>query len=91
MNALPSVIDTASPEFRANEAAMRSLIAEFRRDALRLPRAVRRVRANVTSSRGKLLPRERVMTLLDAGTPFLELSPLAAYGMYDERHPRAPA
>src|SRR6185312_8099753 len=35
-------------------------------------------------SRGKLLPRERVMTLLDAGAPFLELSPLAAHGMYDD-------
>src|SRR5271170_6317090 len=35
-------------------------------------------------SRGKLLPRQRVMTLIDPGTPFLELSPLAAYGMYDD-------
>ncbi|MGC2124397.1 MAG: carboxyl transferase domain-containing protein, partial [Xanthobacteraceae bacterium] len=34
-------------------------------------------------SRGKLLPRERVMTLIDPGAPFLELSPLAADGMYD--------
>src|SRR5271163_3673582 len=35
-------------------------------------------------ARGKLLPRERVMTLIDPGTPFLELSPLAADGMYDD-------
>src|SRR5579862_1547728 len=35
-------------------------------------------------ARGKLLPRERVMALIDAGAPFLELSPLAAYGMYDD-------
>src|ERR1700741_3673815 len=35
-------------------------------------------------SRGKLLPRERVMRLLDPGSPFLELSPLAAGGMYDD-------
>ena len=34
-------------------------------------------------SRGKLLPRDRVMNLIDPGSPFLELSPLAAYGMYD--------
>ena len=34
--------------------------------------------------RGKLLPRERVLRLLDPGTPFLELSPLAAKGLYDE-------
>jgi 3-methylcrotonyl-CoA carboxylase beta subunit len=35
-------------------------------------------------ARGKLLPRERVMTLIDSGTPFLELSPLAANGMYED-------
>src|SRR4051812_49986662 len=35
-------------------------------------------------SRGKLLPRDRVMRLLDPGSPFLELSPLAAFGMYDD-------
>ena len=35
------------------------------------------------SSRGKLLPRDRVMNLIDPGSPFLELSPLAAFGMYD--------
>src|ERR1044071_10525436 len=35
-------------------------------------------------SRGKLLPRERVIRLLDPGSPFLELSPLAAGGMYDD-------
>jgi len=34
--------------------------------------------------RGKLLPRDRVMQLLDPGTPFLELSPLAAHGLYDD-------
>jgi 3-methylcrotonyl-CoA carboxylase beta subunit len=40
-------------------------------------------------SRGKLLPRERVDTLLDPGSPFLELSPLAANGMYDDAAPGA--
>src|SRR5438270_3267677 len=34
--------------------------------------------------RGKLLPRDRVMRLIDPGSPFLELSPLAAYRMYDD-------
>src|SRR5665647_3796014 len=37
----------------------------------------------ITRSRGKLLPRDRVMNLIDPGSPFLELSPLAANGMYD--------
>jgi 3-methylcrotonyl-CoA carboxylase beta subunit len=40
-------------------------------------------------ARGKLLPRERVDTLLDPGSPFLELSPLAANGMYDDAAPGA--
>ncbi len=84
MTAIATGIDTASQEFRANQAAMRTLIAEL--EARRAeaaaggpPRARERHLA-----RGKLLPRERVMTLLDAGTPFLELSALAANGMYDD-------
>ncbi|WP_341350706.1 carboxyl transferase domain-containing protein [Thermostaphylospora chromogena] len=40
-------------------------------------------------ARGKLLPRDRVDTLLDPGSRFLELSPLAAYGMYDDQAPAA--
>src|SRR3954453_6258553 len=40
-------------------------------------------------SRGKLLPRERVDALLDPGSPFLELSPLAAHGLYDDEAPAA--
>src|SRR5438477_595307 len=39
--------------------------------------------------RGKLLPRERVDALLDPGSPFLELSPLAAHGLYDDEAPAA--
>jgi 3-methylcrotonyl-CoA carboxylase beta subunit len=40
-------------------------------------------------SRGKLLPRQRVERLLDPGTPFLEFSPLAAHGLYDDQAPAA--
>lgn len=40
-------------------------------------------------ARGKLLPRERIDLLLDAGAPFLELSQLAAFGMYDDQAPGA--
>jgi 3-methylcrotonyl-CoA carboxylase beta subunit len=84
VTALKSTIDTASPEFGANEAAMRALTAELQECRAKAaeggpPRARERHLA-----RGKLLPRERVMTLIDAGSPFLELSPLAAHGMYGE-------
>ena len=40
-------------------------------------------------SRGKLLPRDRVEKLLDVGSPFLEVAPLAAFGMYDDKAPAA--
>src|SRR5580700_4543449 len=63
---------------------MRALVAELEARRAKAaeggpPRARERHLA-----RGKLLPRERVMTLIDPGTPFLELSPLAANGMYDD-------
>ena len=84
MTAIATKVNTASPEFRANEAEMRALIAELQERRAKtaeggLPRSRER-----HLSRGKLLPRERVMTLIDPGAPFLELSPLAANGMYGE-------
>jgi 3-methylcrotonyl-CoA carboxylase beta subunit len=84
VTAIDSKADTASKEFRANQAAMRALVAELESRRAQAaeggpPRARERHLA-----RGKLLPRDRVMTLVDPGTPFLELSPLAAEGMYDD-------
>src|SRR5215472_5327531 len=84
VSAIASRIDCKSREFRANQAAMRELIAELesRRAAAAeggSPRARERHLA-----RGKLLPRQRVMTLIDSGAPFLELSPLAANDMYED-------
>src|ERR1700676_3454252 len=63
---------------------MRALIAELEaRRATAAEGALPRARERHLA-RGKLLPRERVMALIDSGTPFLELSPLAAGGMYDD-------
>jgi len=81
---IASQIDTNSDEFAANRAAMAALVAELHQRRAEAaaggsPKARDRHR-----ERGKLLPRERVMRLLDPGAPFLELSPLAAYGMYDD-------
>jgi 3-methylcrotonyl-CoA carboxylase beta subunit len=79
-----SSVDTQSKEFRANASAMRRLAQdlETRRAeaALGGPQRARDRHA----ARGKLLPRERVLRLIDAGTPFLELSGLAANGMYED-------
>jgi 3-methylcrotonyl-CoA carboxylase beta subunit len=81
---LASIIDTQSQEFRANAAAMRALTAELerRRTEAALGGPVRSRERH--TARGKLLPRERVTRLLDPGTPFLELSPLAANNMYED-------
>jgi 3-methylcrotonyl-CoA carboxylase beta subunit len=84
MTAISTSVDTASEEFRANRAAMAELVLELeRRRAAAAEGGPPRARERHVG-RGKLLPRERVMTLLDPGTPFLELSPLAADGMYDD-------
>ena len=84
MAILSSAIDTSSAEFRANAEKMRALIAELqaRRAEAALGGSAKARERHV--ARGKLLPRERVMNLIDPGSPFLELSPLAAFGMYDD-------
>ncbi|MFL6948701.1 MAG: carboxyl transferase domain-containing protein, partial [Xanthobacteraceae bacterium] len=84
MALIASQIDTNSDEFAANRAAMAALVAELHQRRAEAaaggsPKARERHR-----ERGKLLPRDRVMRLIDPGAPFLELSPLAAYGMYDD-------
>ncbi len=84
MTAIATSVDTASKEFCANQAAMRALVAELEtRRANAAEGAPPRARERHIA-RGKLLPRERVTALIDPGTPFLELSPLAASGMYDD-------
>jgi 3-methylcrotonyl-CoA carboxylase beta subunit len=80
---IESVIDPRSREFRANAAQWQVL-----NDEVRAARAAASLGGNEKArerhvARGKLLPRERVTRLIDPGSPFLELSPLAAYGMYD--------
>ncbi|HTT82068.1 MAG TPA: carboxyl transferase domain-containing protein [Rhizomicrobium sp.] len=83
MTVLKSTINPRDTAFKSNAAAMEKLIGELKS---RMEIAARggdeRSRKRHTE-RGKLLPRERVERLLDPGTPFLELSPLAAFGMYD--------
>ncbi|MFJ6749836.1 MULTISPECIES: carboxyl transferase domain-containing protein [unclassified Streptomyces] len=86
---LGSTADPASDSWRANEAAHRELTARLR-DKLAAARlgGGEKARARHTA-RGKLLPRERVDAVLDPGSPFLELAPLAADGMYGGAAPAA--
>src|SRR5438093_2226234 len=92
MPVLLSLLDPAGAETQANRAAMEELVAELRakqaevasRGAGGDDRSIARHR-----ERGKLPVRERIDRLLDPGAAFLELSPLAADGMYDGEAPAA--
>ena len=89
MAKIASKIDVRSAEFAANDAAMRSLVAELRRTLERNARGGSESARAKHSRAGKLLARERVDALLDPGAPFLELSPLAAQAVYEDELPGA--
>lgn len=89
MATLRSTADPGAPAFGSNDAGQRALVSELR-DRLRTaalggPPASRERHV----ARGKLLPRERIDVLLDDGSPFLEVAPLAAHGVYDDEAPGA--
>jgi 3-methylcrotonyl-CoA carboxylase beta subunit len=86
---LSSRVDRSSEQFRANVAAHAELIEDLRRRWHTVYEGGGPTAFEKHTSRGKLLPRERVRRLLDRGSPFLELSTLAAGGMYDDEAPGA--
>ncbi len=87
MPVIESHLDTRSAEFQTYSAHMRGLVDDLRQQlAQSALGGGEKARAKHTE-RGKLLPRERIRALLDAGSPFLEFSPLAAHGMYDGAAP----
>ncbi|MFN2376072.1 MAG: carboxyl transferase domain-containing protein [Candidatus Binatia bacterium] len=89
MRKLASQVRTTSPEFQENKTRMEALAADLR-ERLAIARLGGPESARTLhTSRGKLLPRERVERLLDPGSPFLELSPLAATGLYSDQAPGA--
>ncbi len=75
-------VNPAGEEYRASERSMRALTEELQREVGRAARGGSRAATDKHQAAGKLLPRERVRVLLDTGSPFLELSQLAAHGMY---------
>jgi len=86
---LETRVRPSDPEFRANAEHMARLVAELRAERQRAARGGPDDARARHTARGKLLARERVERLLDPGTPFLELSPLAAHGCYDGDAPGA--
>ncbi len=85
MPALETKLNSRSAEFQANAAAMATLVDDLRAKTAQAAAGGGEAARAKHTARGKLLPRERVQMLLDPGTPFLELSPLAALGMYPDR------
>jgi len=89
LNRIESKLNPRDAQFRANATAMRALVDDLNAKIAQASLGGGEAARAKHIARGKLLPRERVQTLLDPGTPFLELSPLAAWDMYDGEAPSA--
>src|ERR1700710_213501 len=86
---LQSSTDPASSDFARNAEAMRALVAELREKLGHVAGGGGEASRARHTARGKMLARQRVDLLIDPGTAFLELSPLAAYGLYGGGVPSA--
>ncbi len=85
MPILESKLNARSADFQGNAAAMRAVVDDLKAKLAQTAMGGGTAARAKHTARGKLLPRDRVAMLLDPGTPFLELSPLAAYNMYPDR------
>src|SRR5574344_2145143 len=84
-----SKLNPRSADFQANAAAMQALVDDLHAQMERIAQGGGEAARAKHLARGKLLPRDRVQMLLDPGTPFLELAPLAALNMYNNDAPGA--
>ncbi len=82
MPAIKSRLDTRSAEFRANAERMKTLVGDLRAKVEHVAQGGDEAARAKHTARGKLLARERMRTLLDPGSPFLEIGQLAAWDMY---------
>src|SRR3982074_2762871 len=89
MSVLPSTLDRRSEAFRANDKAMRAVVADLKGKSAAIALGGDEASRRRHQGRGKLLARERIRLLLDPASPFLELSAFAAYQMYDGAVPAA--
>ncbi len=89
MSVLETRFTSRSAEVQSNAQAMRAQVADLKDKVAAIAAGGGDQARSKHIARGKLLPRDRVQMLLDPGTPFLELSQLAAYGMYDDAAPSA--
>ena len=89
MGTLKTKLNVRADDFRANATAMRSLVADLREKTADVARGGSEESRQRHLARGKLLARDRINALVDPGAAILELSPLAAYGMYGGEVPAA--
>src|SRR5438105_3980392 len=84
MPVIETRLDTRGPTFASNRDALSALVADLKARVAEIEQGGGAKARERHTGRGKLLPRERIRALLDTGSPFLELSQFAAYGMYDD-------
>ncbi len=84
-----SQLNPVSTEFKANQTAMQELVNQLEQIVNQIALGGDEKARARHLKHGKLLPRERLQQLLDPGSPFLELSPLAAYQVYGDHLPAA--
>ncbi|MEK1889082.1 MAG: carboxyl transferase domain-containing protein [Phyllobacterium sp.] len=84
MTILSSEISTTSDVFVANRTRMQALVSDIEIKAAKVNQGGTEEARKRHTSRGKLLPRDRLAQLLDPGSPFLEIGQFAAWGMYDD-------
>ncbi|MEM1199268.1 MAG: carboxyl transferase domain-containing protein, partial [Pseudomonadota bacterium] len=89
MAVLSSSVSTTSQEFKSNQSAMGSLVADLVQKRAIVAKGGSERSRERHAARGKLLPRDRVAGLLDPGTPFLEIGHFAAHGLYGNAAPAA--
>ncbi|KAL1970979.1 hypothetical protein VTN77DRAFT_2813 [Rasamsonia byssochlamydoides] len=82
ISVLPTAVDTSSPEFKENARQMNELVEEMSRLHAKIAQGGPQKARDKHIARGKMLPRDRVTALIDPGTSFLELSPLAGHEVY---------
>jgi 3-methylcrotonyl-CoA carboxylase beta subunit len=89
MAQIESTLDTRAEAYGRNREALSGAVAALKANVNKVAEGGGAAARERHLKRGKLLPRDRVRTLLDTGSPFLELSQLAAWGMYDDEVPCA--
>ena len=89
MKVFKSKIDPDTEGFKNNFQYHQNLAQQLKNDLAKVSEGGKEFSRQLHQSRGKLLPRERVKRLLDSGSPFLEISPMAAYGLYENEVPAA--